>query len=61
MINCLNSIHNHAPFEENSKEGMVVTVLKRAALGIIASALIAVAGYYITIAHNMWDMSPEIH
>ena len=59
MTSCIHSIHNHAPYPENSKEGITVAVLKRAVLGIIASALLAVAGYYITIAHNMWNMSPD--
>lgn len=59
MTCSIHSLHNHAPYKEDSKEGMVAAIGKRVVLSIITSALLAVATYYSTIALNPLNLSPD--
>ncbi len=59
MTCCIHSLHNHAPYKEDSEEGLFATIGKRVVLSIIASALLAVATYYSTIAFNTLNLSPD--
>ena len=53
MINCIHSIHNHAPFKEGSEKGKNISVAKRIIIGLIVSAALAVGTYYLQMSLNV--------
>ena len=61
MINCIHSIHNHAPFKEGSEKGKNISVAKRIIIGLIVSAALAVGTYYLQMSLNVWGFSPNVH
>ena len=61
MINCIHSIHNHAPFEQGSEKGVNASMVKRAIIGLIFAAAVTVGTYYLSMAVNIWNFPPNVH
>ena len=60
MINCLHSLHNHAPYDEGTLEGAKASMVKRAVIGIVLSALLAVGFFYANLYFpNIYGYSPN--
>ncbi len=61
MVNCIRSMHNTAPYELGSEEGIKISMAKRAIIGLIVAAALAVGGYYLEMATNLWNYPPNVH
>jgi hypothetical protein len=55
-VNCINAFYDHRPFDANSGKGVAIAMLKRALIGLIATAAIAVGLYFLDMAvYNVWN------
>lgn len=61
MINCIHSMHNHAPFKQGTEHGVKISMAKRAIIGLIVAAALAVGVYYLNMASNAFNYPPNVH
>lgn len=53
---CIEPLYNHYPYFRNSAEGVRAAMIKRAIIGTIFSAAIAVGIYFAAMAlYNVWN------